>query len=159
MYQHSLLSFLYCIPSQIVPNYTPNCHKISDASNSSCCKKYFFLPVEAYLGPCQTSMMELLTKIIHNIWAKVFKSGPSKICGRQLFLVLNYFRKKSSTSGVWHCPIYASELYTFYDDFKVLHIIVVALETCCKEVSRYFLPLLGVQILRRILFNKHQKCS
>ena len=44
---------------------------------------------KAILKPCQASLLEFFCENIYiivnvqNVWDKVFKNGPSKLCGRQ----------------------------------------------------------------------------
>ena len=80
IYQTGLYTY---IKAQCILNYwRPMCKKVYTISDTRFgCKFTFACNFYRYIGDC--TMYGPLSVTFNDIWVKVFKNGPSKICGRQ----------------------------------------------------------------------------
>ena len=113
----------------------------------------------------------IIIKLLNNIWAKVFKNGPNKICGRQPLKIWSYmiFEADHITSiflkGVFHkfylvhswilCPIFSLGFLKAYQyQYFLISLQQQPPEVFCKKnVLRTFAKFTGKHMYQG-LFNK-----
>ena len=83
------------------------------------------------------------------IWVKVFKNGPSKVCGRQLYH-FNFFKgclpnillgpayiccMKATKDTILHCPLIEAAIKCALQEKVILEILQNSQENTCARVS------------------------